>query len=82
VREEGNGSWKFTALPRGGNDGRAAEGHDRVQYSFRHQRHYRMIVLYFFVDGISGGSVSSFNIGIWPLLLAGVAIPMVAGGDL
>jgi hypothetical protein len=41
-----------------------------------------LVVLYFFFDGIGDQSVSSFNIGIWLLLLAGVAIPMVAGGIL
>lgn len=36
------------------------------------------IVPVFFVIGLAGGTVSSFEIGIWQLLLAGVGV--VAGG--
>lgn len=38
------------------------------------------IALFFFFIGIADGSVSSFNIGIWTLLLLGLAI--VVGGSL
>jgi ABC-type Fe3+ transport system permease subunit len=38
------------------------------------------IALFFFVWGLSDGTVSSFNIGIWMALLAGIAI--VVGGGL
>jgi hypothetical protein len=39
-----------------------------------------VLILYFFFLGLSDGSVSSFNIGIWTLLLGGLAIVM--GGSL
>lgn len=32
-----------------------------------------LVVLYFFFIGLADGTVSSFNMGIWLLLLAGVA---------
>ena len=33
-----------------------------------------LVVLYFFFIGLVDGSVSSFNAGIWALLLAGLAL--------
>lgn len=33
-----------------------------------------LVVLYFFFIGIADGSVSSFNMGIWMLLLIGLAV--------
>lgn len=33
-----------------------------------------LVVLYFFFIGLADGSVSSFNIGIWMLLLIGLAV--------
>ena len=38
------------------------------------------IVLYFFFVGLADGSVSSFNIGLWLVILLGLAIVM--GGSL
>jgi hypothetical protein len=38
-----------------------------------------LAVMYFFVDGLGDGTVSSFNIGIWLLLLGCVGIPMLGG---
>lgn len=38
-----------------------------------------LVVLYFFFLGITDGSISSFNIGIWLLLLAGVALVLGGG---
>ena len=38
------------------------------------------IVLYFFIVGLADGSVSSFNIGLWLVILLGLAIVM--GGSL
>jgi hypothetical protein len=37
------------------------------------------IALYFFLIGIADGTVSSFNIGIWTLLLGGIAAALWAG---
>jgi hypothetical protein len=37
------------------------------------------IAAFFFLWGVSDGSVSSFNIGIWSLLLGGIAV-IVGGG--
>lgn len=39
-----------------------------------------LIALYFFFIGLADGSVSSFNIGLWLLILLGLAI--VVGGGL
>ncbi len=39
-----------------------------------------VVVLYFFVVGLADGSVSSFNMGIWTLLLMVLAVVM--GGSL
>jgi hypothetical protein len=39
-----------------------------------------LIALYFFFIGLADGSVSSFNIGLWLLILLGLAI--VVGGSL
>jgi hypothetical protein len=39
-----------------------------------------LIALYFFFIGLADGSVSSFNIGLWLLVLLGLAI--VVGGGL
>jgi len=36
-------------------------------------------VLFFFFWGVSDGTVSSFNIGIWLALLAGTALSLVGG---
>lgn len=38
-----------------------------------------MVAVYFFVVGLGDGSVSSFNIGLWLLILLGLA--SVAGGS-
>lgn len=38
------------------------------------------VALYYFVAGLADGSVSSFNIGIWTVLLAVLAVVM--GGSL
>ena len=38
-----------------------------------------LVVLFFFLAGIADGSVSSFNLGIWTVLLAAVAA-VVCGG--
>jgi hypothetical protein len=38
------------------------------------------IAVYFFLWGLQDGTVSSFNIGIWTLLLVGLAL--VVGGSL
>lgn len=38
-----------------------------------------LVVLFFFLAGVADGSVSSFNIGIWTILLAVVAA-VVCGG--
>lgn len=37
------------------------------------------IALFFFAWGLADGTVSSFNIGIWSLLLGGIAV-IVGGG--
>lgn len=37
------------------------------------------IALYFFFAGLADGSVSSFNIGIWSILLAALAVVMGGG---
>ncbi|MEC9368084.1 MAG: osmoprotectant transporter permease [Pseudomonadota bacterium] len=37
------------------------------------------IVVYFFIIGLADGSISSFNIGLWIVLLMGVAA-ILAGG--
>jgi hypothetical protein len=39
-----------------------------------------LVVLYFFFEGLADGSVSSFNAGIWFMLL--VALTCVMGGSL
>ncbi len=36
-------------------------------------------ILFFFFLGVSDGTVSSFNIGIWLALLAGTALSLVGG---
>ncbi|AEE53401.1 hypothetical protein [Haliscomenobacter hydrossis] len=36
-----------------------------------------LVVLYFFFIGLADGSVSSFNMGIWMLLLLGLAVVML-----
>jgi hypothetical protein len=38
-----------------------------------------LIVFGFFLAGLADGSVSSFNIGLWLILLAGVAV-IIGGG--
>lgn len=38
------------------------------------------VALYYFLSGLARGTVSSFNIGIWAALLAGLAV--VLGGGL
>jgi hypothetical protein len=40
------------------------------------------VAVTFFLIGIADGSVSSFNIGIWTLLLAGIAVVLWAGAYL
>lgn len=39
-----------------------------------------LVVLYFFFEGLADGTVSSFNAGLWFLILAGLAV--VLGGSL
>ncbi|MBK9488642.1 MAG: osmoprotectant transporter permease [Haliscomenobacter sp.] len=36
-----------------------------------------LVVLYFFFIGLADGTVSSFNMGIWTLLLLGLAVVML-----
>ncbi|HRF07807.1 MAG TPA: hypothetical protein PL193_04070 [Xanthobacteraceae bacterium] len=36
-------------------------------------------ILFFFFWGVSDGTVSSFNVGIWLALLAGTALSLVGG---
>ncbi|MEO6000896.1 MAG: hypothetical protein ABIN89_28885 [Chitinophagaceae bacterium] len=36
-----------------------------------------LIILYFFVDGLLDGTVSSFNMGIWLALVFGVVVIML-----
>lgn len=36
-------------------------------------------ILFFFFWGVSDGTVSSFNIGIWLALLAGTALSLIGG---
>lgn len=38
-----------------------------------------LVVFYFFFEGVTRGTVSSFNIGIWLALLSGIAI--ILGGS-
>ena len=37
------------------------------------------VVLFFFCWGLTDGTVSSFNIGIWSALIGGVALVLVSG---
>ncbi len=38
-----------------------------------------LVALYFFFIGLADGSVSSFNMGIWMLLLGGLAVILLGG---
>ena len=38
-----------------------------------------LIFIYFFFEGLSDGTVSSFNAGLWVLLLAGLGAVLIGG---